>query len=207
MAERLECFNRIEITGLSLCDDVAAVAALGACEPLEARLLVQELVNLLDCHALFCEEENNARVNTPTARAHDQSIQRGQAHRRINAFTVLHSGDGGAVAEMASHEIDLLERLLEPRGGGLRQELVRRTMEAILAQTVLPRDLARKGVLIRAARHRLMKGRIKDTDVRDTLRSFLAGLDTLEIGGVMQRRKRHALLNQLLGDRIDPRRG
>ena len=100
---------------------------------------------------------------------------------------------------MACDEIDLLQRLLQPRRSGLRDELVRSAVETVLPDAELPRDLARQRVLVGAAGHGLVEGGVEHAHVGNALGRLLASLDTLKVRRVVERRKRHAFANERLG--------
>ena len=198
MAERLKRLHRVNVALLRLGHHVARVAALCAGEALEAALLVEQTVELVEGVALLAEEEQNAWIDRSGTRAHDKPVKRREAHRCVDALAVLHCGKRRSVAEMACDEIDLLQRLLQPRRSGLRDELVRSAVETVLADAELLRHLARQRILIGASGHGLVEGGVEHAHVGNALGRLLASLDALKVRRVVERRKRHAFANERL---------
>ena len=54
------------------------------------------------------QEGHHRRIHIAGAGAHDNTGQRRQSHAGIKALSVLHSGNGGAVAQMAGNDLGSL---------------------------------------------------------------------------------------------------
>ncbi len=72
----------------------------GAGQSLEAALVVDGPVVVLDGHALAGHVVGERGVEVAGAGAHDEPLQRGQPHRRVDGPAALHGGGAGAVAQV-----------------------------------------------------------------------------------------------------------
>ena len=142
------------------------------------------------------DREDGRRVDVAAARAHHEAGKRRQAHRRVDDVAVLDRRERAAIAEVAGHEVDLRERLLQELRRREGDELVGRSVEAVLADAELLVVLRVDRVHARAVRHRRdVEGRIEDADVRDALEDLLARLDAAEV----RRHVQGPELDELLG--------
>ena len=96
---------------------------------------------------------------------------------------------------MAGDEVDFGEGLFEELRRGLRDELVRGAVEAVLADPHLLVVLRIDRVHSRAVGHRRdVEGRVEDADVRDALEDLLARLDAAEVRRHVERPELDELL-------------
>ena len=73
--------------------------------PLQAAFPVEQLLHASGAHpALADQVQQHAGVERAAARAHQQPVQRGEAHGGGDAAPVPHGAEAGAVAEMRGHD-------------------------------------------------------------------------------------------------------
>ena len=163
--------------------DVAAVARTRQRE--KTRLLVEKRVHLGGREFLrLHDREDGRRVDVAAARPHDETGERRQAHRRVNDLAVADRRERRAVAKVARDEVHLRERLFEELRRRVRDELVRRPVEAILADAERLVILRRDRIHRRAVGHRRdVERRVEDADVRNALEKLLARLDAAQVRG------------------------
>ena len=178
----------VATVGLGL--DVTEVAR-DARDAQHARLLVEDLVDLAMVESeLFLQKAEDERVDVAAARAHWKAGARGEAHRRVDGNAAVDGGDGGAVAEVAGHELELGERLAHELGGTSRDIAVRGAVEAVAAHGVLLEVLVGKRVEEGLGGHGLVERRVEDGDLRDVGAHELdAALDAVDLGAVVERRE------------------
>ena len=103
----------------------------------QARFLVHELVETVDIvTVLLADEEEDGRVKGAGAGAHDEALERGEAHGGVNALAVQNGGAAGTVTEMSSNEAAVFRLLAENLGGLAGHEAVARAMGAVAADLV-----------------------------------------------------------------------
>ncbi len=130
-----------------------------------------------------------AGVDVAGPGAHDETLQRGEAHRGVDGASTAHGRGGAAVAEVQDHLAQVGERATEQVGRRRGDELVRGAVEAVAADRVRGRELAGHGIRRRLAREGGEEGRVEDGDVGH-VEAVTRGLDAGHRGGIVQGRKR-----------------
>ena len=143
-------------------------------------------------------------VQVAAAGAHHQAGQRGHAHGGVHDLALVHSGNGGTVAQMAGDQLQALNGLFQILGSLVCNILVAGAVEAVTADTVLLIVLVGDGVHISLRGHGAVESGIEDSDHRDIRAKDLAGsLDAEDAGGVVQRSQRAQLadgVDDFVGD-------
>ena len=86
------------------CQQIAHIGA-GFGQPQQARLPVDQLVDLVGRHSLLAQQVNeHARVEIARAHFHHQPRGGRESHRRIHAATVAHRGHACAAAQMSQYD-------------------------------------------------------------------------------------------------------
>jgi len=94
------------------------------------------------------DEEDGTRIDVAAARAHDEALERGQAHRRVDRAATVDRAHARAVADVAADDAQVARAAFERRGGSFHDVLVRHAVEAVAAHAgVAPR-----------LRHRVQRG-------------------------------------------------
>ncbi len=177
--------------------DVTGVGGLGG-DGQQTGLLVHHGVDLVDAHAGDAVEvEHGGRVDGAAAGAHDQAVERGQAHGGVHALAVLDGAQGGAGAQVAGDE--LMGLVAHHLVHGAPDEAVAGAVGAVLAHVVLVDDVARDGVAPGLLGHVVVEGGVGHDDVAELGEHVAADLDDVGLGVVVQRRQR--------GDLADPAEG
>ena len=144
------------------------------------------------------QELDDRGVEVAGAGAHRQAVQRGEAHRGIVALAAVDRADRRAVAQMAGDQAQFLERTAEHLGGLLGNILVAGAVEAVAADLVLFIVLVGDRVHVVRLRHGLMERGIEYGDHRNVrAHNVAAGLDADQVGRIVERRKRYAVLDRL----------
>ena len=137
-------------------------------------------------------------IQIAAAGAHHQTGQRGHAHRGVDNFTLVDSGDGRTVAQMAGDELQALNRLLQELGSAVADVLVAGAVEAVAADTVLLIVLIGDGVHVGLRGHGGVESRVKDRNIRLVLpKDLVGGLDAQDGGRVVQRSQRAQVVDRL----------
>lgn len=152
------------------------------------------------------EVEDDRGVEVAGAGAHDQALERGHAHRGLDRLASVDRARRGAVAEVEHDGLEVGAATAEERGGRLRDELVRRAVEAVAADAVLVGEIGGDRVRGRLRGDRVVEGRVEDRDVRDVGEGLLRGLDALEVRRVVQRGEVGEVLDVDLDEVGDERR-
>ena len=142
-------------------------------------------------------------VQIAAAGAHHQAGQRGHAHGGVHDLALVHSGNGGTVAQMAGDQLQALNGLFQILGSLVRNVLVAGAVEAVAAHAVLLVVLIRNGVHISLRRHGAVESGIEHSHHRNIAEHFACGLDAQNAGGVVQGSQRAQLadgLDDLVGD-------
>ena len=164
-----------------------------------AGLLIQQVHGLGDGHVVLVGNElHHAHVHITGPGAHGQARQRRQAHGGIHAAAAVDGGQGGAVAQVAGHHLQLrrvaAQKLRRPQG----HIAVRGAMEAVAADLVVFIVLIGDGVQIRMLGHGLVEGRVEHRHLGHIVaQDGPAGLDADDVGRIMQRRQGGAVLHRL----------
>ena len=138
---------------------------------------------------LVHQEGDDRGIDVAGAGAHDEALQRGQSHRGIDGLAVLHRRDGGAVAEMADDDPQILPLLAENLRRALADIIMAGAVEAVAADLVVLVVFQRNRVQICFRRHRLMERGIKHRDHRHPGHELFAGMNAGQVRRVVERRK------------------
>ena len=105
IAERVSGERGAVIAGKREIDDVAGVGGLAG-KADEAALFVEQVVHLGRGETLFVHNiGDDGGVDAAGAGAHDDAVERGEAHGGVDGLALVNSGDGGAVAEVAGDDL------------------------------------------------------------------------------------------------------
>ena len=157
------------------------------------RLSTASTCSMAHAHGAL-HDQGNGRVDVAAARAHDQALQRREAHGGVDGDAVLDGGHRGAVAQVAGDDLQLFQLLAHGLGPLLGHVEVRGAVEAVAADLVLAVVFVGQGVDVGLFGHGLVKGGVEDPGHGDAGQDLLAGLDAGDVGRVVQRRQRDALL-------------
>ena len=153
---------------------------------------------------LRCRYNGDGRVDVAAAGAHDQAFQRRKAHGRVDGDAVLDGGHGGAVAQVAGDDLQVLQVLAQGLGALLGHIEVRGAVEAVAADLVLAVVFVGDRIDVGFFGHGLVEGGVECPGHGDAGQDLLAGLDAGDIGRVVQRGQGDALFQRVehgLGDR------
>src|SRR3546814_5313105 len=103
----------------------------------QARLLVQQLLEARDVHALLAQHvDQDAGVDGAAAGTHDEAVERGKSHGAGVAAAVRQRAEAGAVAEMGDYRAaGRCGTVIIRESAG--DELVGEAVEAVAAQSLL----------------------------------------------------------------------
>ena len=163
-----------------------------------AGLLVEDVEHLVDADAVLVHDElDHAGVEIAAASAHRQADQRGEAHGRVDALAAVDRADGAAVAHVAGDKLELFDGLAHELGAAGGHVAVARAVEAVAADAVIPVIFIRNGVHIGLSGHGLVERGVEHGDHRHVVaHDGAAGVDAGDVGGVVQRGERRALLER-----------
>ena len=161
-----------------------------------AGLLVEDVEHLVDADAVLVHDElDDTAVEIAAAGAHRQADQRGEAHGRVDALAAIDRADGAAVAHVAGDELELFDGLAHELGAAGGHVAVARAVEAVAADAVVLVIFIRDGIHIGLAGHGLVERSVKHGDHWHVVaHDGAAGVDAGDVGGIVQRGKRRALL-------------
>ena len=143
-------------------------------------------------------------VHAAGAGAHNDALQRRNAHAGIHALAAVHSGHGAAVAQVAGNHTGLGAIQAQELAGALAHIAVAGAMEAIAAHMQALVVLIGHAVQEGLGRHGLMEGGIEHGHIGRAGHHLFAGLNAHEVGGIVQRAQRNVGANRvlnLLGDK------
>jgi hypothetical protein len=169
-----------------VCDDERLVQP---AECVEARLLVQGVVELVGIQPASEEIEDRARVERPRTRDHRHALERGQAHRRVDRAAVLDRGHRAPASEVADDKTR--------RAHLLDDRLHCEPVEAVPDDAAFCAPMLRHGVQACLVRHRRMEVGVRHRDVGDFRKRLARAGDRLEGGPVVEWGNRCALLDVL----------
>jgi hypothetical protein len=103
----------------------------GCCgDALDPRILIQDLLKLLDVHAFVGEHvQQQAGIDGAGTGGHHQPFERREAHGGGDRAPTVDCRQRAATAQMTAHQLDFLFLPAEQRGGALGTVGVRKTME------------------------------------------------------------------------------
>lgn len=136
---------------------------------------------------------------------HDQTFQRGQAHRGVNAFTVADSRNGTTVAQVAGDDVQFFYRFVQHFCRFLGYIEVAGAVRAVTTDAVLFVQVVRQGVEVRLFRHSLVERGVKYSNVFvfQLWERFQSFFDTDQVSRVVQRCKRSCIFDTLNNRLID----
>lgn len=163
-------------------------------------LLVHKLVDFISGQVgiLFHKEGNDSRIDGTAARTHNNAFQGCDAHRGVKAFSVLNSGNGRAVSEMAGHDLRAFGFTAEQLDAAFGNKTVRSAVETVTADVVFFVKLIGERVHISVIGHSCMETGIKNGNLRDAGHDLLTRFNTHQIGGIVERAEIKALTDSLL---------
>lgn len=134
----------------------------------QARFLVHELVEAVNVVAVFfADEEEDGRVKGAGAGAHDEALERGEAHGGVNALAVQNGGAAGTVTEVSRDEAAVFRLFAENLGGFAGHKAVACAVCAVAADLVFFVELVGDAVEVSLARHGLVEGGVEHGDLRE----------------------------------------
>ena len=155
----------------------------------EAGLLVHVVAHLVGSKTqLICNEGYSGGVYAAAACSHDNAVQRSEAHGSVNGLAALDGGDGGAVAEVAGYDLEILDILAHSVSESLAYKSVRCAVEAVLSYVQLLVALVGKAVHERLLRHGGMERGIEYDYLRSRSRNYLLACSQGERVGVVMYR-------------------
>ncbi len=182
--------------------DISHVASAGETE--EPALPVQQVIELVDAEpSLPVKVHQNGRVDVAGARAHDETLQGGEAHARVNRASTRDRRHRCTIAEVQHDDAQLLEVAVEERRRPLGDVLVRGAVKPVPPHTVALRQLYGDRVGVRLGRHGLVERGVEDGDMRHVRENSTSRLDAEQIGRIMQRRERRKAFDRGLNLRRD----
>ena len=128
----------------------------------------------------------DAGVQITGAGAHGNAGQGGEAHGGVHALAAIHGGHGGAVAQVAGDDFQLLNGLAQHGGSAGGDIAVGGAVEAVAADLVLLIELIGQGVDIALGGHGLVESGVEHTHHGHTGHDLLAGLDAGDVGGIVE---------------------
>ena len=201
VVEHIEGHAAVPVAVIGTKLDVARVGR-DAREGEQAGLLVHHGVDLVDGIAADAlQVADRGGVDGSAAGAHDEAVERREAHGGVHVLAVLDRGERSAGAEVAAHELVGLAI------GELRRrapdEAVRGAVRTVLADVQLVDHVAGKGVAIGLLGDAVVEGGVRDDDVADGREHVTADLDDVGLGVVVKRGERSDLADpaeRLVGD-------
>ena len=166
----------------------------------QARLFGQQFVDCVNAHAQgVVQVEDDRRIDITRTGTHDQTFQRGQAHRGVNAFTVADSRNGTTVAQVAGDDVQFFYRFVQHFCRFLGYIEVAGAVRAVTTDAVLFVQVVRQGVEIRLFRHSLVECGVKYSNVFvfQLWERFQSFFDTDQVSRVVQRCKRSCIFDTL----------
>ena len=132
---------------------------------LQPAIAVEEVLHLGGRHALCRHQvQNDAGIDLAGARSHRKSIERGEAHRALDAASAVDGAHGGAASQMRDDD-----PAVRDFGRDLRQDIcdifIGKTMKAVAPDPLLVQP-ARYGVVVRDLVVAAVKGRVEAGDLR-----------------------------------------
>lgn len=188
IAEHFACELSLVVAVLRRACDIAVIAGdTGNSE--EAGLLVHVVAHLVGSKTqLICNEGYSGGVYAAAACSHDNAVQRSEAHGSVNGLAALDGGDGGAVAEVAGYDPEILDILAHSVSESLAYKSVRCAVEAVLSYVQLLVALVGKAVHERLLRHGGMERGIEYDYLRSRSRNYLLACSQGERVGVVMYR-------------------
>ena len=204
VAVNVHCTFSVFFSGVVIFNITAVAGDFGQTQ--QAGLFGQHFVDLVNAHAQgIVQVEDDRRVDVTGTRTHHQTFQRGQTHGGINTFTVTDSRYRTAVAQVASDDVQLINRFVQHFCRFLSDEEVAGTVRAVTTNAVFFVQAVRQSIEVRLFRHSLMERGVEYSHVfvfqiREGFQRFC---DTDQVSRVMQRCERGGIFDALDNRIID----
>ena len=154
----------------------------------KAGFLVHELVEAVDVVAvLLADEEEDGRVEATGTGAHDEAVERGEAHGGVGALAVQNGGAGAAVAQVGGDEAAVFRVLAQNLGGFGGHEAVAGAVETVTADGVVFVELVWDAVEEGLARHGLVEGGVEYGHLRERREELGRAFHAGRVCGFVQR--------------------
>ena len=162
-------------------------------QALQAALVVEQLLHRGGAHALLIDQiEHDAGIDLAGPRAHRQAVERGEAHRALDAAARRQRAHRGAAAEMRDDHAPARDRRRDLRQA-LRDVFVGKAVEAVAAHAFGVEAL-RDRVVVGKRAVAAMKGGVEAGDLRQIRKARADRADRRQVVGLMQRRERNVAL-------------
>ena len=126
----------------------------------------------------MCKILNDSRVHITAAGSHNKTFHWCHTHTGIYNFSVLYSGNTGAVTKVADNNFRIIRVQVQHLNRTLGNKAVACSVEAVTTYFIFFIILIWKTVHISNRFHSLMKGGIKYTDVWHARHNCLTSADT-----------------------------
>ena len=149
------------------------------------------------------EIAEDPRVDVTGPGPHDEALERGQAHRRVDRPAAEDRRRAAAVAEVGDDDGEVGRVLPEQLGRPGADVAVTRAVEAVAAHAVLGIPGLGHGIPVGPGRHRLVERGVEHRDLRHVRPGVERRLDPEQAGRVVQGREGRELLDgvdDVLGD-------
>ena len=162
----------------------------------KARFLVYKLVETVDIvTVLLADEEEDGRVKGAGAGAHDEALERGEAHGGVNALAVQNGGAAGTVTEVSGNEAGFFGLLAKDTASFGSHETVAGAVGAVTADAVFFVELVGDAVEVGLARHGLVESGVEHGDLRERREELGGAFHTGGVSRFMQRGKQSDATN------------
>ena len=157
--------------------------------PLRPEPLVEQVGDLGCAHApLLDQVQHDARVELARPRAHRQAVERGEAHRALDAAPLAQRAHRGAAAEMGDDH-PAAGDVGRDRAQPLGDVFVGEAVEAVAAHALVV-ERARQRVAVGVRRMAAVEGGVEAGDLRHVRVDLLREPDRREVVRLVQRRQR-----------------
>ena len=126
------------------------------------------------------------RVDVPAAGAHDQTLQRSEAHGGVDAVAVLYGRHAGPVAEMQGDQVCCLQGPAQVPGRLPGHIGVGSAVKTVAANSVFFIQFIGQGVVKGTGRKGLVKHGVEDRHLGDPGKRLPQHLDAEQIGRVVE---------------------
>ncbi len=158
--------GRLRVAGVGPVEDRPQVG--GAGQPEQPGAVLEGRGELGRGHPdVLLEPQDEARIDAARAGRHDQALERGEAHRRVDRSPPGHRRERGAGPQVAGHDPEILHRPAEELGRPARCVGVGQPVEAVAAEPPAETPLSRQGVGRRRRRQVGVEGGVEAGDGRD----------------------------------------
>ena len=153
--------------------------------------MLQEVVHLRDGQSgRALQVGHDGWVEVATTGPHHQTLERGEAHRRVDAVSTLDRGGAGTVAQMQDDHVQVGQPASQQISRSAGDEAVRDAVKAVPPDVVRDGQLAIYGIGGGGAGEIGVEGGVEDRDVWHPRQRPAGCLDPGDAGWVVQRRQR-----------------